>query len=105
MRNDEKIPTTLSSKQDQCRAKIVQRHFDCMISEEEKKRLLAPGTDLGEKAVLLQHLDHLIVALFVLLHFQRHGDYKSKVPPGLKKKMEGKSALKVCTGVCESTCV
>jgi hypothetical protein len=52
-----------------------------------------------------EHLDHLIVALFVLLHFQRHGDYKSKVPPGLKKKMEGKSALKVCTCVCESTCV
>ena len=71
MANNEEIPTILASKQDKFRASMVQKHFDSMISEEEKKKLLSPDTDLGDKVVLLQHLDHLIVTLFVLLHFQR----------------------------------
>jgi len=106
LKNADEIPTILSAKQDISRAKRMKLHFDALISPQEKKKLLSKELDQGEKELILQHVNHLVVAQFVYAHCRRTPAAKSKeemrqkVPPGLKKKMEGTQDLMVCGCVC-----
>jgi len=69
--NQEQIPTILASKQAKSKSLLTQRHFEATISPAEKQQLMSRETDGGDDEFVLQHLNHLIVALFVLTHFKR----------------------------------
>ena len=108
LNNGDEIPSILSAKQDRFRAQRMLNHFEALISPQEKQILKSKEYDDGQKELILQHLSHLLVALFVWVHCRKtpdavsKKDMQSKVPPGLKKKMEGTigSDLMVCVCVC-----
>ena len=109
MKNTDEIPTILSAKQDVSRAKRMKLHFDALISLEEKKKLLSKQHDEGDKELILEHLNHLVVAQFVHAHCRKTPAAKSKedmrklVPPGLSRKFQGTNDLMVC--VCVVTLI
>ncbi len=103
--NQEQIPTILASKQAKSRSLLAQRHFEATILPAQKRHLMSRETDGSEKELVLQHLDHLIVAPFVLMHFKRtSAEYKKalsrKVPPGSQDR---KSTQPRAQGVRELT--
>jgi hypothetical protein len=68
---------------------------------------LSKQQDEGDKELILEHVNHVLVAQFVYAHCRRtpaaksKEDMRRKVPPGLRKKFEGTHAndLKVCVCV------
>jgi hypothetical protein len=63
---DELPPSTLNERSDKHRAMLSHSLYTSMTSDDEKELLRKCDADKGEKAVLLEHLDHLVLALLVL---------------------------------------
>ena len=63
---DELPPSTLKERSDKHRAMLSHTLYTSMASDDEKDLLRKCDTDKGEKEVLLQHLDHLVLALLLL---------------------------------------
>ena len=111
LKNADEIPTILSANQDISRAKRMKLHFDALISPEEKKKLLSKQHDEGDKELILEHVNHLLVAQFVHAHCRRTPSAKSKedmrrkVPPGLRKKFEGTHVNDLMVCVCVVTLI
>ena len=63
---DELPPSTLKERSDKHRAMLSHALYTSMTSDDEKELLRKCDADKGEKAVLLEHLDHLVLALLVL---------------------------------------
>ena len=109
--NADEIPTILSGKQDISRARRMKLHFDALISPEEKKKLLSKQHDEGDKELILEHVNHLVVAQFVYAHCRKtpvaksKEDMRKKVPLGLRKKIEGTHVNDLMVCVCVVTLI
>ena len=81
----------------------------CLPFSGRKKKLLSKQHDEGDKELILEHLNHLVVAQFVHAHCRKTPAAKSKedmrklVPPGLSRKFQGTNDLMVC--VCVVTLI
>jgi len=111
LKNADEIPTILSAKQDISRAKRMKLHFDALISPEEKKNLLSKQHDEGDKELILEHVNHLVVAQFVYAHCRKtpvaksKEDMRKKIPQGLRKKIQGTHANDLMVCMCVVTLI
>jgi len=49
--------------------------------------------DAGRREVLLQHIDHLVLARLAMAEFRKRPQDTKKPPPGLVKQFENKSNM------------
>jgi hypothetical protein len=72
---------------------------------------LSKQHDEGDKELILEHVNHLLVAQFVYAHCRRtpaarsKEDMRRKVPLGLRKKIEGTHANDLMLCVCVVTLI
>ena len=102
---EELPPSTLETRQDQGRARQSHALYKSMINDDEKKTLKDIHSDAGDVAVLLQHVDHLVLAYLVRAKFRVWEDEQISTAAATKKlgvlalgkAFEGKQGLLVST--------
>jgi len=93
LRNNGQVPTTIKDKQEKRRAHLVLCFYESMCTVDERKDLRSATMDAGRREVLLQHIDHLVLARLAMAEFRNRPEDKKKPPPGLVKQFENKSDM------------
>ena len=79
--------------------------------QRKKKKLLSKQHDEGDKELILEHVNHLLVVQFVHAHCRRtpsaksKEDMRKKIPQGLRKKIQGTHANDLMVCVCVVTLI
>ena len=87
---DDNVPSTIGEKHQRARGEKCRRYFEAMTSDREIKQLKDREYDTGEKEILLEHLDHLVISSLAVVFI----NLGLQVPRDLQKQF---AATKYCT--------
>jgi len=93
LQNNGQVPTTIKDKQETRRAHLVLCFYDSMCTAYERKELRSTTMEVGRREVLLQHIDHLVLARLAMAEFCNRPQDKSKPPAGLVKQFNNKNVF------------
>ena len=88
--NDDNVPSTIGEKHQRARGEKCRRYFETMTLDGEIKLLKDRQADTGQKEILLEHLDHLVISSLAVVFI----NLGLQVPRDLQKQFESK---KDCT--------
>ena len=87
--NDDNVPSIIADRKQRARGEKCRRYFETMTLDGELKLLKDRQADTGQKEILLEHLDHLVISslavVFINLGLQVLRDLKKQF--GATKKL------------------
>ena len=88
--NDCNVPSIIADRKQRARGEKCRRYFETMTLDGELKLLKDRQADTGQKEILLEHLDHLVISSLAVVFI----NLGLQVPRDLQKQFEAK---KDCT--------
>jgi len=83
--NDDNVPSTIGDRKQRSRGDKCRVYFETMTVDSELKLLKDRQADTGQKEILLEHLDHLVISSLVVVFIK----LRVAVPRDLIKQFEG----------------
>jgi hypothetical protein len=80
------VPSTIADRKQRAPGEICRRYFETMTLDGELKLLKDRQSDTGQKEILLEHLDHLVISSLAVVFINLGG----QVPRDLQKQFEAK---------------
>jgi hypothetical protein len=91
VQGDDNVPSCLSNRTDQLRARLVRLAYNCLIKEPEKDILRNRKSDEATVERLKAYLDHLLLALFLWACVRSQTFQDKKIPSRVATNFDGTS--------------
>ena len=79
--NDDNVPSIIADRKQRARGEKCRRYFETMTLDGELKLLKDRQADTGQKEILLEHLDHLVISSLAVVFI----NLGAQVPRDLQK--------------------